>query len=73
MAWCGTVDMPLPEPVMTQFTDEYICNTGPQRVNPDIAGLRIIGVQLVFTNIMSTDAIMSVGSKSSAGTVLMLS
>ena len=27
MAWCRTGDKPLPEPMMAQFTDEYICGT----------------------------------------------
>ena len=25
MAWCLTGDMPLPEPMMAQFNDKYIC------------------------------------------------
>ena len=25
MSWCQTGDKPLPEPMLTQFTDAYIC------------------------------------------------
>ena len=26
MAWCRTGDKPLPKPMMTQFTDTYMCH-----------------------------------------------
>ena len=33
LAWRQTGDKPLPEPMMTQFTDAYICGTHGRRDN----------------------------------------
>ena len=29
MAWCRQGNKPLPEPMMTQFTDAYMCHLSP--------------------------------------------
>ena len=54
MAWRQTSDKPLPEPMMTQFTDAFICGTRGSWVNSSLPGLGPSYLDHAYDNFKNT-------------------